>query len=157
CAAGQTNTRVARELRLTKQTVGKGRTRFLARRVDGVRDEPRPGVCHRELNKPHLEELKIPHPSFGRRKRNVDGERDRGRDHGSGCHATPGRCRWSGESAGTRFAGCGAVSGGRSPRSRGSWSWTARRSAAVCGRPNGQPIGARGGRARCWLRTRRTY
>jgi DNA-binding NarL/FixJ family response regulator len=32
CAAGETNTRVARELRLTKQTVGRWRTRFLAER-----------------------------------------------------------------------------------------------------------------------------
>lgn len=44
CAASQTNTRVARELQVTQQTVGKWRTRFLARRVDGLLDEPRPGV-----------------------------------------------------------------------------------------------------------------
>lgn len=31
CASGDTNTRVARELRLTKQTVGKWRSRFLRR------------------------------------------------------------------------------------------------------------------------------
>ena len=30
CAGGKTNTAVARELRVTKQTVGKWRTRFLA-------------------------------------------------------------------------------------------------------------------------------
>ena len=44
CAAGRTNTVVARELRLTKQTVGKWRSRFLARRLDGLLDEPRPGA-----------------------------------------------------------------------------------------------------------------
>src|SRR5215472_719826 len=44
CAAGKTNTVVARELRLTKQTVGKWRTRFLRRRLDGLLDEPRPGA-----------------------------------------------------------------------------------------------------------------
>jgi len=44
CAAGKTNTRVAREQRLTKQTVGKWRTRFLTARVDGLLDEPRPGA-----------------------------------------------------------------------------------------------------------------
>jgi len=44
CAAGQTNTRVARELRVTKQTVGRWRARFLADRVDGLLDEPRPGA-----------------------------------------------------------------------------------------------------------------
>jgi transposase len=44
CAAGKTNTRVARDLRLTKQTIGKWRTRFLAERLDGLLDEPRPGA-----------------------------------------------------------------------------------------------------------------
>jgi transposase len=44
CAAGQSNTRVAHELRLTKQTVGKWRTRFLSKRLDGLLDEPRPGA-----------------------------------------------------------------------------------------------------------------
>lgn len=43
-AAGRPNTRVARDLRLTKQTVGKWRTRFLAKRLDGLLDEPRPGA-----------------------------------------------------------------------------------------------------------------
>ena len=44
CAAGQPNTRVAHDLHLTKQTVGKWRTRFLAKRLDGLLDEPRPGA-----------------------------------------------------------------------------------------------------------------
>ncbi len=44
CATGKTNTRVARELRVTKQTVGKWRSRFLAARLDGLLDEPRPGI-----------------------------------------------------------------------------------------------------------------
>jgi transposase len=44
CAANQPNTRVARQLRWTKQTVGKWRTRFLVRRLDGLLDEPRPGA-----------------------------------------------------------------------------------------------------------------
>jgi len=44
CAAGRTNTVVAHELRLTKQTVGKWRHRFLARRLEGLLDEPRPGA-----------------------------------------------------------------------------------------------------------------
>lgn len=44
CAADQTNTCVARTLRLTKQTVGKWRSRFLAKRLDGLLDDPRPGA-----------------------------------------------------------------------------------------------------------------
>jgi transposase len=44
CAGNRTNTQVARRLRLTKQTVGKWRTRFLAKRRDGLLDEPRPGA-----------------------------------------------------------------------------------------------------------------
>jgi len=44
CAGGKTNTQVGHELRLMKQTVGKWRTRFLARRLDGLLDEPGPGV-----------------------------------------------------------------------------------------------------------------
>jgi transposase len=44
CAADRTNTQVARRLRLTKQTVGKWRTRFLVKRLDGLLDEPRPGT-----------------------------------------------------------------------------------------------------------------
>jgi len=44
CAAGQTNTAVAQHLRLTKQTVGKWRTRFVVKRLEGLLDEPRPGA-----------------------------------------------------------------------------------------------------------------
>jgi transposase len=44
CAAGKTNTAVATELGLTKQTVGKWRARFIEQRLDGLLDEPRPGT-----------------------------------------------------------------------------------------------------------------
>jgi transposase len=44
CAAGETHTALARQLRLRKQTVGKWRARFLATRLDGLLDEPRPGA-----------------------------------------------------------------------------------------------------------------
>jgi transposase len=47
CGAGQSNTAVARQLRLTKQTIGKWRTRFLSQRLDGLLDEPRPGAPRR--------------------------------------------------------------------------------------------------------------
>jgi transposase len=43
-AAGRTNTAIARETGVKKQTVGKWRTRFLAKRLDGLLDEPRPGA-----------------------------------------------------------------------------------------------------------------
>jgi transposase len=44
CAASRSNTEVAAELHITKQTVGKWRQRFLDKRVDGLLDEPRPGT-----------------------------------------------------------------------------------------------------------------
>jgi transposase len=44
CGTGQTNTEVAAELKVTKQTVGKWRQRFLDKRLDGLLDEPRPGT-----------------------------------------------------------------------------------------------------------------
>jgi transposase len=43
-AAGKTNTAIARETRVKKQTVGKWRGRFLVKRLDGLLDEPRPGA-----------------------------------------------------------------------------------------------------------------
>jgi len=47
CAEGRTNSDVAGLLRVTKQTVGKWRGRFLVRRLDGLLDEPRPGAPRR--------------------------------------------------------------------------------------------------------------
>ena len=44
CAAGNSNTEVAAEMRITKQTVGKWRSRFVDKRLDGLLDEPRPGT-----------------------------------------------------------------------------------------------------------------
>jgi transposase len=44
CAAGNSNTAVAHQLGVTHQTVGKWRQRFVARRLDGLLDEPRPGA-----------------------------------------------------------------------------------------------------------------
>lgn len=47
CGEGKTNTVVADELNVTKQTVGKWRARFIERRLDGLLDEPRPGAPRR--------------------------------------------------------------------------------------------------------------
>jgi transposase len=44
CAEGQTNTQVAPQRRVTRPTGGKGRARFVARRLEGLADEPRPGA-----------------------------------------------------------------------------------------------------------------
>ena len=44
CAAGKSNRAVARDVRRDEDTVGKWRRRFLATRVDGLLDEPRPGA-----------------------------------------------------------------------------------------------------------------
>jgi transposase len=44
CGDGLTNSAVARQVRMTMQTVGKWRVRFLRDRLDGLSDEPRPGA-----------------------------------------------------------------------------------------------------------------
>ena len=44
CAKGETNRHVADRLDVCDNTVGKWRRRFVARRLDGLLDEPRPGV-----------------------------------------------------------------------------------------------------------------
>ena len=44
CASGQTNNAVAARQRVTKQTVSKWRARFVAHRLDGLLDAPRPGA-----------------------------------------------------------------------------------------------------------------
>jgi transposase len=46
-AEGHANREVARQLRVTGQTVGKWRGRFLKLRLDGLLDEPRPGAPRR--------------------------------------------------------------------------------------------------------------
>ena len=47
CAEGRTNTAVAEQMRVSKPTVGKWRSRFLERRMDGLLDEPRSGTPRR--------------------------------------------------------------------------------------------------------------
>lgn len=44
CADGMSNTEIARTLRVSMPTVGKWRTRFIAHRIEGLLDEPRPGT-----------------------------------------------------------------------------------------------------------------
>lgn len=47
CAEGDTNTAVARQLRVSNQMVGKWRQRFIDGGVSGLLDEPRPGAPRR--------------------------------------------------------------------------------------------------------------
>lgn len=56
CAQGADNSEVAKRCRVTRQTVGKWRSRFLERRLDGLLDEPRPGAP-RKLDDARIEEL----------------------------------------------------------------------------------------------------
>lgn len=56
CAEGKSNTAVAVALRLCKPTVGKWRGRFVARRLDGLLDEPRPGAP-REISDAQVERV----------------------------------------------------------------------------------------------------
>jgi hypothetical protein len=44
CAEGASNVEVATRLGVSLPTVGKWRARFLARRLEGLHDEPRPGA-----------------------------------------------------------------------------------------------------------------
>jgi transposase len=44
CAAGRTNDSIAGRTGVSRQTVGRWRWRFLAMRLAGLRDEPRPGA-----------------------------------------------------------------------------------------------------------------
>jgi transposase len=44
CAEGKTNTAAAQQMRVKPQTVGKWRSRFLSKGLDGLLDEPRPGT-----------------------------------------------------------------------------------------------------------------
>jgi transposase len=47
CAQGKNNTAVSAALRVCKPTVGKWRGRFVAKRLEGLLDEPRPGAPRR--------------------------------------------------------------------------------------------------------------
>jgi transposase len=44
CAEGLSNTEVAEQLGVSRPTVGKWRSRFVTRRLEGLTDEPRPGA-----------------------------------------------------------------------------------------------------------------
>src|SRR3989440_4257468 len=54
CADGLSNSEVSRQFGVSLPTVGKWRTRFVADRVDGLRDEPRPGAPRR-ITDAHVE------------------------------------------------------------------------------------------------------
>ncbi len=56
CAQGADNSEVAKRCRVTRQTVGKWRRRFLEQRLDGLLDEPRPGAP-RKLDDARIEQL----------------------------------------------------------------------------------------------------
>ncbi len=51
CATGATSSDVAVRLQTSRETVGKWRTRFAAKRLDGLLDEPRPGAPRRLLDR----------------------------------------------------------------------------------------------------------
>jgi transposase len=51
CAEELNNTQVGHRLHMTMQTVGKWRSRFVQKRLDGLLDEPRPGTSQRLTDK----------------------------------------------------------------------------------------------------------
>jgi transposase len=57
-AEGLANQSVAQELRITPQTVGKWRQRFIQRRIEGLLDEPRPGTP-RKLGDAQVEKVVV--------------------------------------------------------------------------------------------------
>ena len=56
CADGRPNDHVARVERVTRQTVGRWRARFVTKRLDGLLDEPRPGAP-RKITDEHVERV----------------------------------------------------------------------------------------------------
>jgi transposase len=56
CAAGRTNTEVAKRLGLSQPTVGKWRDRFVRERIDGLHDAPRTGAP-RQIGDKELEKI----------------------------------------------------------------------------------------------------
>jgi transposase len=56
CADGGSNTAVAAELGIAAATVGKWRRRFIAHRLDGLTDEPRPGAP-RQISDEQVEQV----------------------------------------------------------------------------------------------------
>jgi transposase len=58
CAAGQDNKTVARRLHVSQTTVCKWRARFIAQRLDGLYDEPRPGAP-RQITDEQVEQVII--------------------------------------------------------------------------------------------------
>ena len=56
CATDKDNAQVAAEARVTRQTVGRWRRRFIAQRVAGLLDEPRPGAP-RTITDEHVERV----------------------------------------------------------------------------------------------------
>src|SRR5215831_960309 len=58
CAQGGSNTAVAARLGVSRTTVTKWRARFLRKRLDGLSDEPRPGVP-RTITDAQVEEVVV--------------------------------------------------------------------------------------------------
>ena len=58
CASGSSNVEVARKLRTTNATVGTWRKRFVVGRIEGLRDEPRPGRP-REIGDEQVEDVVV--------------------------------------------------------------------------------------------------
>jgi transposase len=56
CTSGKPDTEVAREVQLTRLTVGRWRRRFITKRVAGLLDEPRPGAP-RTITDEHVERV----------------------------------------------------------------------------------------------------
>jgi transposase len=58
CAEGASNAAVATQLRVSRPTVTKWRSRFVARRLEGLADEPRPGAA-RTISDEQVEQVLV--------------------------------------------------------------------------------------------------
>ncbi len=61
CAEGMPNLRIAADLRVTVDTVRKWRSRFVERRLEGLKDTPRPGRRKAELVLSEAERMQLTH------------------------------------------------------------------------------------------------
>ena len=121
-ADGRSNTVVAADLRVTLPTVGKWRSRFRAKRLDGLTDEPRPGPA-RTITDAHVEAVVT--KTLESKPANATHWSTRGMAQATGLSQTAISRIWSGERSASNPTGptrssCRSIR--TSSRRSGTWS-----------------------------------